>query len=268
MPSTLPVGLREPLARGTPAAPPACRPAGGGRGRAKMSSTKILQPSCSPKKLMFEPTTGPEVEQHGRLGRDRRLAMNFFSALVPTTGSRRRRAGPADLGVGRAALAETGQEARHFPTTRQGNASLVRAERPGRRPEPAGRPGRRCRTTWSARRRPWRARPARGGRRRGLGLDLGRRRRRRRAGSALRCMSTLPRKCAPSAIATRGATMSPSTEPLSRMSTFSLAADVARHLAEDDHRLGVDLGLDLVRADRSSGRGPSARSGPRRGPRR
>src|SRR5690349_6246357 len=36
-------------------------------------------------------------------------------------------------------------------------------------------------------------------------------------------MSMLPRKCAPSAIATRGAAMSPSTEPLSRMSTFSLA---------------------------------------------
>ena len=38
-----------------------------------------------------------------------------------------------------------------------------------------------------------------------------------------RCMSTLPRKCAPSAIATRGETMSPSTDPLSRMSTLSLA---------------------------------------------
>src|SRR5262245_45956259 len=33
----------------------------------------------------------------------------------------------------------------------------------------------------------------------------------------------LPRKWAPSAMATRGAAMSPSTEPLSRMSTFSLA---------------------------------------------
>src|SRR5918993_1567748 len=38
-----------------------------------------------------------------------------------------------------------------------------------------------------------------------------------------RCMSTLPRKCAPSAMATRGEMMSPSTDPLSRMSTFSLA---------------------------------------------
>src|SRR5581483_4216558 len=40
---------------------------------------------------------------------------------------------------------------------------------------------------------------------------------------SLRCMSTLPRKCAPSAIATRGEMMSPSTDPLSRMSTFSVA---------------------------------------------
>jgi hypothetical protein len=34
-------------------------------------------------------------------------------------------------------------------------------------------------------------------------------------------MSMLPRKWAPSAIATRGAAMSPSTDPLSRRSTFS-----------------------------------------------
>ena len=38
-----------------------------------------------------------------------------------------------------------------------------------------------------------------------------------------RCMSMLPRKCAPSAIATLGETMSPSTDPLSRISTDSLA---------------------------------------------
>jgi hypothetical protein len=37
------------------------------------------------------------------------------------------------------------------------------------------------------------------------------------------CMSMLPRKCEPSAMATRGATMSPSTEPFSLMSTFSVA---------------------------------------------
>jgi hypothetical protein len=36
-------------------------------------------------------------------------------------------------------------------------------------------------------------------------------------------MSMLPRKCAPSEIATRGADRSPSTEPLSRISTRSLA---------------------------------------------
>src|SRR6187200_988502 len=38
-----------------------------------------------------------------------------------------------------------------------------------------------------------------------------------------RCISTLPRKCAPSAIATRGEMMSPSTDPPSRISTLSLA---------------------------------------------
>ena len=42
--------------------------------------------------------------------------------------------------------------------------------------------------------------------------------------SLLRCMSMLPRKYAPSAMATRGATMSPSKAPPSRMSTFSEAA--------------------------------------------
>ena len=42
--------------------------------------------------------------------------------------------------------------------------------------------------------------------------------------SLFRCMSMLPRKYAPSAMATRGATMSPSTAPPARMSTFSEAA--------------------------------------------
>ena len=40
---------------------------------------------------------------------------------------------------------------------------------------------------------------------------------------AARCMSMLPRKCAPSAIAMRGADRSPSTDPWSRMSARSLA---------------------------------------------
>ena len=45
--------------------------------------------------------------------------------------------------------------------------------------------------------------------------------------------------------------MSPSTEPLSRISTFSRRGDVAGDLAEDDHGLGEYLRLDLaVRADR------------------
>ena len=37
------------------------------------------------------------------------------------------------------------------------------------------------------------------------------------------CISMLPRKCAPSPIATRGAVMSPSTEPFSWMLTVSVA---------------------------------------------
>ena len=37
------------------------------------------------------------------------------------------------------------------------------------------------------------------------------------------CMSMLPRKCAPSAIATLGDAMSPSTDPFARISSFSVA---------------------------------------------
>ena len=36
------------------------------------------------------------------------------------------------------------------------------------------------------------------------------------AGGSVRCMSMLPRKCEPSAMATRGATMSPSSDPVSK----------------------------------------------------
>ena len=51
-------------------------------------------------------------------------------------------------------------------------------------------------------------------------------------------------------MATRGEAMSPSTEPLSRMSTFSEAVTLPVDLAEHDDGLGEDLGLDLaVRAD-------------------
>ena len=64
------------------------------------------------------------------------------------------------------------------------------------------------------------------------------------------CMSMLPRKCAPSAIATRGADKSPSTEPLSRMSTRSVAVMLPCTSPCDDDGLGEDLRLDLaVRSD-------------------
>src|SRR3954466_7945501 len=51
-----------------------------------MSSTKILQPSCSPKKLTLLPTTGP---RSSRIGDSRVVseARNLRSALVPKTGS-------------------------------------------------------------------------------------------------------------------------------------------------------------------------------------
>ena len=64
-------------------------------------------------------------------------------------------------------------------------------------------------------------------------------------------MSTLPRKCAPSAIATRGEMMSPSTDPLSRMSTLSLAVTLPVTSPRTIDRLREHLRLDLpVRADR------------------
>src|SRR5262249_6096731 len=53
---------------------------------AKISSTKILQPSCSPKKLTLLPTTGPRSSSTG-VSRAVRLARNFRRALVAKTAS-------------------------------------------------------------------------------------------------------------------------------------------------------------------------------------
>ena len=83
----------------------------------------------------------------------------------------------------------------------------------------------------------WRRRGRRGRRGRPAGWPAGL--------APARCMSTLPRKCAPSAMATRGEVMSPSTEPLSRISTFSRRRHVADDLAQDDDRLGEHLGRIL-----------------------
>ena len=58
------------------------------------------------------------------------------------------------------------------------------------------------------------------------------------------CMSTLPRKWAPSAMATRGETMSPSTEPPSRMSTFSDAVTLPLTSPSTMTALANTCGLD------------------------
>src|SRR5262245_1927349 len=52
----------------------------------KMSSTMILQPSCSPKKLTLLPTTGPRSRRTGD-SRDVKHVRNLRSALVANTGS-------------------------------------------------------------------------------------------------------------------------------------------------------------------------------------
>src|SRR4051812_32083142 len=51
-----------------------------------MSSTRILQPSCSPKKLTLLPTTGPRSSSTGD-SREVSEVRNFRSALVAKTGS-------------------------------------------------------------------------------------------------------------------------------------------------------------------------------------
>src|SRR2546426_523445 len=53
---------------------------------AKMSSTKILHPSCSPKNATLLPTTGPRSSRTGN-SRDVRHVRNFLRALVAKTGS-------------------------------------------------------------------------------------------------------------------------------------------------------------------------------------
>ncbi len=205
---------------------------------------KILQPSCSPKNSMFDPTTGPEIEQRGRpgagAGRDE-LPQRLGGHDRPRARSEPEPARPPPR---RAPRGQAGQEAPSFcqHRTRESLTWNTRG-RPGGlvldgHPAAECGCGYRLRpTAWSRARR--RGRTDGGLRRLGHLGDLG-----------LRCMSTLPRKCAPSAMATRGATMLPSTYPLSRMSTFSLAVMLPDHLAEHDDRLGENLGLDSpVRAD-------------------
>ncbi len=145
----------------------------------------ILQPSRSPKNVTFEPTTGPRSIRTGD-SRDVRLARNFRSALVGNVW-------PASASGGGRSRRLVSFFAARIPEQLAHLLRLLRLLLSDR-----------------LRRRHWlrlRLRPGAGPRR----------------PCPCCAMSTLPRKCAPSAIATRGEVMSPSTDPFSRMSTFSLA---------------------------------------------
>ena len=197
---------------------------------AKMSSTKILHPSCSPRYVTLLPTTGPRSSRTGER-REVNGVRNFASALVAKTGSSTTAlgAGGGPKSARRAAMIDRVDPRMNWSSEPDVGAALRPAAAacgtgPGLRLAQRSR-GRRAALTWPA----WP--PARA--------------------AVLRCMSTLPRKCAPSAIATRGDTMSPSTDPLSRMSTLSLAVTLPGHFAEHDDRLGEHLRLDsAVRSDR------------------
>ena len=164
-----------------------------------------------------------EVDEHRRLGCCAIAARNFGSAFDGTTGivAARDRTRSPDA---------SGWPGRFPPQRRRSDSMEYRTIRTGR---PAGRIGRRRtpardRAECDVLSRPApaaAAAPAACRLRRGawLRLLLGLVTLLAGLGAARFCMSMLPRKCAPSAIATRGAAMSPSTDPLSRMSTFSVA---------------------------------------------
>src|ERR1051326_5594747 len=115
---------------------------------AKRSSTKILQPSCSPKKVTLPPTTDPRSINTGE-GRDVRQLRNFLSALVAKIGSATGRAGlvrtsgsgrfgamrsksPTSLLLMRERAADAAAFARRTAVAAAGPA----ADWPGRLPEP------------------------------------------------------------------------------------------------------------------------------------
>ena len=198
--------------------------------------------------------TGPRSSNTGS-GRLVSVARNFFSALVAYGRPGRRGLGERQrfLRVAAPRTRASEQPCPGFPgrLARHQAACVLDAHLLGARIRQGRHAGRRLR------------RPGFGGsglRRLGrLDVSLG-----RRPPRPPRFMSTLPRKCAPSAIATRGEMMSPSTEPLSRMSTFSRARDVADDFADDDHRLGEHRGANLAVRARSSARDRAVRSCPRR----
>ena len=167
----------------------------------------MRQPSCSPKNVTLLPTTGPEIEQQRaglalqageelvqRLGRIDDASATFVtdaSAAAPASASRARPEHPEKVGQRTSGVGHVTRWLGADPL------ALLRVRWFGCRP--------------SGRLRLARLRSAAG-----FGCCCG-----CCACCPARCMSTLPRKCAPSAMATRGEAMSPSTEPLSRMSTFS-----------------------------------------------
>ena len=198
------------------------------------SSTRILQPISSPKESDVRADDGAEIQEHGadtsaetgkepvqRLRRLRRNCWRLPARLYRGAGQTDRR-GPLtilciDVAIGDRAVTRS-QHREQRITDRDRLSRLRRLCRGCAVPTGCGAGAD------------------------GLALGL-----RRCCGlPAFRCMSTLPRKCAPSAIATRGAMMSPSTEPPSLISTLSRRRHVAVHLAEHDQGLGEHLGLDLA----------------------
>ena len=248
MPSTVPSACGKRFLRNAGSA--SSLPSFAWRSRsAKMSSTKILQPSCSPKKLTLLPTTGPRSSRTGdsRLVSDVR---NLRSALVAKDG-----------------IARPRRRRRQHPAPRQDAAA--RDDRGGpiltlqvEETEERAKPRARIRASVSqvhqlpnhtlARRPPG---PAARAAAAGVGACALRRRLGGCAGccalSPLRCMSTLPRKCAP--FGNRHARRDDVAVDRAVVADVDLLAGrhVAGHLAEHDHGLREHLRLDLaVRPDR------------------
>ena len=163
---------------------------------AATSSTRMRQPSCSPKNVTLLPTTGPRSTISGlsRAWRPRQELLQRLGGMGEVGRGGRARI-DTGIALGHAARAEKRKQVGE--RARFGHASPVRVSGPALGADLLTL--RLC------------ARLHGGGRGGGLAAGF----------AEPRCMSTLPRKCAPSAIATRGEAMSPSTEPLSRMSTFS-----------------------------------------------
>ena len=210
-----------------------------------MSSTRMRQPSCSPKNVTLLPTTGPRSSRSGVV---RRRAGWRGTSAAPWWD----RPAPSTLGHGRTSAA-----ASVSPTS-------ARAEEYRTGQSASGRVGHDALDDASTRRPSDRLRLS--------GLRLAPPRRRaagcRRwlpAWPPLRCMSTAAAEVR--AFGDRHARRDDVAVDRAAVADVDLLGrgDVAGDLAEHDHRLGEHLRLDLaVGADRQR-RCPSARSCPRRG---